>query len=199
MFIVSFFIISQNWTWPIKNRLGKWYSHIMTFYRAMQMSELLLCNVDEPLIREYNLHKVWSQTENESDPPIPLLGIYLGIYLLCPWDFSAKNTGVGCHCLLQGIFLMQGLNPRLLCLLHCWWILYHWATGEAQTIKKKNEIMSFAAKWNKSDRKINIMWYHLYVESKKWYKWTYLQDRNRLTEIENKLTKGERGWWGGPD
>ena len=26
------------------------------------------------------------------------------------------------------------------------------------------------------------MWYCLYVESKKWYKWTYLQNRNRLRE-----------------
>ena len=25
--------------------------------------------------------------------------------LLCPWDFPGKNTGVGCHFLLQGIFL----------------------------------------------------------------------------------------------
>ena len=32
--------------------------------------------------------------------------------------FSGKNTGVGCHFLLQGIFLTQGSNPRLLCLLH---------------------------------------------------------------------------------
>ena len=29
-----------------------------------------------------------------------------------------KNTGVGGHFLLQGIFLTQGLNPCLLCLLH---------------------------------------------------------------------------------
>ena len=28
--------------------------------------------------------------------------------LLCPWDFPCKNTGVGCHFLLQGIFLTQG-------------------------------------------------------------------------------------------
>ena len=34
--------------------------------------------------------------------------------LLCPWDFSDKNTGVGCHFLLQGIFLTQGLNLGLL-------------------------------------------------------------------------------------
>ncbi|KAM7244171.1 hypothetical protein CapIbe_004779, partial [Capra ibex] len=33
--------------------------------------------------------------------------------LLCPWDSSGKNAGVGCHSLLQGIFPTQGLNPRL--------------------------------------------------------------------------------------
>ena len=31
-------------------------------------------------------------------------------------EFSSKHTGVGCHFLLQGIFLAQGLNLRLL---HC--------------------------------------------------------------------------------
>ena len=38
-----------------------------------------------------------------------------------PWNSPGKNTGVGCHSLLQGIFLTQGLNPRLL---HCRQILY---------------------------------------------------------------------------
>ena len=33
----------------------------------------------------------------------------------CPWDFPGKNTGVGCHFLLQGILPTQELN---LCLLH---------------------------------------------------------------------------------
>ena len=41
--------------------------------------------------------------------------------LLCPWDSPGKNTGVGRHFLLQGIFPTQGLNPRLL---HCRQILY---------------------------------------------------------------------------
>ena len=36
------------------------------------------------------------------------------IRLLCLWNFPGKNTGVGCHFLLQGIFPTQGLNPRLL-------------------------------------------------------------------------------------
>ena len=37
--------------------------------------------------------------------------------LLCPWDSPGKNTGVGCHFLLQEIFLTQELNPHLLHLL----------------------------------------------------------------------------------
>ena len=42
--------------------------------------------------------------------------------LLCPWDSPGKNTGVGCHSLLQGIFQTQGSNPSLP---HCRQILYH--------------------------------------------------------------------------
>ena len=38
--------------------------------------------------------------------------------LLCLWDCPGKNIGVGCHALHQGIFLTQGSNPHLLCLLH---------------------------------------------------------------------------------
>ena len=37
--------------------------------------------------------------------------------LLCSWHFSDKNTGVGCHFLLQGIFPTQGLKLHLLSLL----------------------------------------------------------------------------------
>ena len=36
--------------------------------------------------------------------------------VLCPWNFSGKNTKVGCHFLLQGIFSIQGSNLHLL---HC--------------------------------------------------------------------------------
>ena len=40
--------------------------------------------------------------------------------------FTSKNTGVGRHSLLQGIFLTQGSNPGLL---HCRQILYHLYSG----------------------------------------------------------------------
>ena len=42
--------------------------------------------------------------------------------LLCPWDSPGKNTEVGFHALLLGIFPTQGLN---LGLSHCRQILYH--------------------------------------------------------------------------
>ena len=57
----------------------------------------------------------------------------------CPPDSSVhgdspgKNTGVGCHALLQGIFPTQGLNPGLL---HSKWILYHLSLqGRATTLE----------------------------------------------------------------
>ena len=31
---------------------------------------------------------------------------------LCPWDFSGKNTGGGCHFLLQGNLPDPGIKPR---------------------------------------------------------------------------------------
>ena len=50
-----------------------------------------------------------------------------GLYVACQaplsmGDFSGKNTGVGCHALLQGVFPTQGSYPGLL---HCRQILYH--------------------------------------------------------------------------
>ena len=36
--------------------------------------------------------------------------------LLCLWDLTGQNAGVGCLFLLQGIFPTQGSNPRLLSL-----------------------------------------------------------------------------------
>ena len=56
---------------------------------------------------------------------------FSGVQLFAPWtvthhaplsrDSPGKNTGVGCHALLQGIFPTQGSNPHLL---HCRCILY---------------------------------------------------------------------------
>ena len=80
------------------------------------------------------------------------------------------------------------------------WYIY---TIEYYSGIKKNEIMPFAAKWmdleiiiisevsqtEKDKYDTTYMW-----NLKQWYEWTYLQNRKRLTDFENKLrvTKGER-------
>ena len=62
--------------------------------------------------------------------------------LLCPWKSPGKNTEEGCHSLLQGIFLTQGLN---LGLLHCRQILYHlshqWSPHIAENIINQLELI----------------------------------------------------------
>ena len=48
----------------------------------------------------------------------PMDGLSIPSRLLCPQDFLGKNTGMGCHFLLQEIFLIQGSNWLLLHLLY---------------------------------------------------------------------------------
>ena len=48
----------------------------------------------------------------------PVVSGSTSLWLLRPQGFLGENTGVGCHFLLQGIFLTQGLNACLRRLLH---------------------------------------------------------------------------------
>ena len=64
--------------------------------------------------------------------------------LLCPWHFLGKSTGVGCHSLLQGIFLAQGSN---LGLPHCRQTLYHlshqgspWQRRQEYNVEKRQSL-----------------------------------------------------------
>ena len=61
-----------------------------------------------------------SKAKVKSLSRVRLFGL-LSTRLLCPWDFPGNNIGVGCHFLLQEIFLIQGLNPGLP---HCRQTLY---------------------------------------------------------------------------
>ena len=65
----------------------------------------------------------------------------------------------------------------------------------------------YHTKWSKSDRERQISYVITYMISyditymwnlKKWCKWTYLPNRNRVTDVENRLmvTRGERGGGG---
>ena len=51
----------------------------------------------------------------------------------------------------------------------------------------------YHAKLSKSNRERQISYDITYMKNlKKWYKWTYLQNRNRLTDIENNLVLNEQ-------
>ena len=51
--------------------------------------------------------------------------------LFCPWDSPSKNTGVGCHFLLQGSSQSED-QTCVFCIGRG--ILYHWATWKAQCL-----------------------------------------------------------------
>ena len=64
--------------------------------------------------------------------------------LLCPWDSLGKNTGVGCHFLLQGICPTQGLSPGLP---QCRQTLYHLSHHRSPNPKYgKSHFSSFQSK-----------------------------------------------------
>ena len=65
---------------------------------------------------------------------------------------------------------------------------------------EKNDIMSFAETWMEleviivsevSQRQKNILYYHLHVDSK--IQTNLFAKQNRLTDIENRVTRGDGG------
>jgi len=62
-------------------------------------------------------------------------------------------------------------------------VVYIYAMEYYSAIKKEwndvifsnmNATRDYYNKWSKSERERNTVWYHLYVESKIWHKWSYL-------------------------
>ena len=106
---------------------------------------------------------------------------------LYPWDSPGKNTRVGSHSFLQGIFPAQRSNPGLP---HCRQSLYrlnHW--GCPRTLKwVQSEII------HKEKNKYHLLMAYIW-NLKKWYWWTYLQGRNRDTDIETCGHRRGRGRW----
>ena len=94
---------------------GELSSTSVMFLELLYKTEQALC-----WQQQLTVHRLFLLSCSESDSLLPQR--LQPTRLLCPQDSPGKNTGVGCHSLLQGIFLTQGWN---LDLRHCRQILYH--------------------------------------------------------------------------
>ena len=70
-----------------------------------------------------------------------------------PWDSPGKNTGVGCHLLLQVIFLTQGSNPGLL---HCRQTVYHLSHWGSPMAESEEELKSLLMKVKVESEKVGL-------------------------------------------
>ena len=76
------------------------------FCSFLSLSFLLVCKSLYMCVCAQSLSHVW------------LFAIPWSFQVPLSMGFPGKDTGLSCHILLQGIFLTQGSNPPLLCLLH---------------------------------------------------------------------------------
>ena len=128
-------------------------------------------------------------------------------------NFQNKNYKISSYIPLVTIAVTQNTLKQQA--IYLWYVipLSTWINKvQIYTIEYYSTItkMPFAATWMQlqiivlgevSQRKTNTMWYHLYVESKKRHKRTYLRNRKRYKEVENKLVvaggKGLGKRWSG--
>ena len=96
----------------------KWYVCILSTFvsKWITFSRKDNLNVKVSLMFLYKIYVNVSFSERSYTHTHTHTHIYIGLF--CPWDFPGENTGVGCHFLQQGLFLIQWLNPCPLHLLH---------------------------------------------------------------------------------
>ena len=97
--------LSSRKSWSPNSHLAS-HPHVPSFLSPLSQYFLLL----SPTIRSFiSCVSVCSVASDSSR--------YYGLQparLPCPWDSPGENTGVGCHSLLQWIFLTQESNPHIL-------------------------------------------------------------------------------------
>ena len=120
---------------------------------------------------------------------------------LCHRDSPGKNTAVGCHALLQGIFPTQGLNPGVS---PCKQILYH-LSYQGSSIKiisnyKDNKIFlkhknSAKVPYHEPLKKALIdgisqlkkEWINYCIRTSRCSNWIYKRQRNQRSNCQHQL------------
>ena len=116
-------LISDKIDFKIKTVTRDKERHYLMIKGSIQEEDITILNIYAPnmlvclLVASFLSDSLWPCG------PQPSSFLYL-------WDSPAKNTGVGCHALLQDIFLTQESNLHLLCLLH-------WQEGSLRLVPPK--------------------------------------------------------------
>jgi len=116
----------------------------------------------------------------------------------CVWDKTIIQKDTCTPVFIAALFIIVKTGKPQ-CPLPVEWIMKRWHiySMEYCSAIKRNEIMPPATTWmdlvtgilrEANPKKTNTTWYHLYVEYKIWHKWASLGNRNRLTDIERRLT-----------
>ena len=115
-------LYDNNWGWNLAGGRQSVHSLLSSSVSNTECHILRLSVRAQRLTR--HVPCIWTANDSESDS-CSVMSISLATTMhssfLCPWDSPGKNTGVGCHSLLGGIFLTQRSNPGLL---HCGQIHY---------------------------------------------------------------------------
>ena len=154
---------------------GKWKVKVKSLSHARLVTTPWTAAYQDPLPMGFSRQEYWSGV------PLPSPKCYMLVTsdslwphglqparLLCPWDSPGKNTGVGCHALLQRIFPTQGskLGP-----FHCRQVLY-----------------------SLTHQQVNVIWIGANLSCSFWkfleFFFQYFQSTTDSTDAESADTKG---------
>ena len=132
---------------------------------------------------------IWSETKVAQSCPTlydPLL--------YSPWNSLGQTTGVGSLSLLQGVFPTQGSNPGLP---HCRRILYQLShKGSPRILEWVAYPFSSISSWPRNQTGVSCIAGGFFTNwAIREAQWTYLQNQNRIIDVEDKLmaTRRESG------
>ena len=140
MLMVALFTIAKTWKQPKCPSTDEWIKKMLYIYIHTHRE----WNIIQPLYKNESLPfaTTWKDLENITLMKLikqrkskiwyhyiiiiiltlSLVWLFVALWTIAlswPRDFPDRNTGVGCHFLLQLNFSTQGSNLRLLWLLHC--------------------------------------------------------------------------------
>ena len=158
------------------------------------------CKLMQPLWRTLWRFLKNLKIELPCDPAIPLLDIYPEKTII------QKDTCTPIFTEALFTTARTWKQPKCTSTEECIKKMWYIYTMEYYSAIKRNEIRSFAETWvdletviqsevsQKEKNKYHILMHICWI-CKNWYRWSYLQSRNRDTDVENKCmdTKGGRG------